>query len=208
VALITGSAQGSLTSQEEIYLEGAPTIYYADERGDPLFNPDGEGYYYGLTGTATYPAKGLACVTEVSFKDNVTANDIRCDTVGIKGQIQRRDSVELTFSAQTFFPLSIFAEINNFSTAKVSTGFEKVGIGVIDNNQYWMVYCPKVYDTETGDYLLIHLHKAQFVEHGEIQMRYGEPWIQQFTVRGFANDSYPDSMLFGTIMRVDPSALL
>ena len=112
MALITGTPEGTLTSQEEIYLEGAPNIYYQDEAAPPLFNPDGDGYYYGLSGTSTYPAKGLACVTEVAFQQNVTANDIRCDTVGVKGQIQRRDSVDLTFSMQTFFPLSIFAEIN------------------------------------------------------------------------------------------------
>lgn len=207
MALITGTPLGTITSQEELYIDGAPNIYFQDYNATPLYNPDGDGYYYGLSGTSTYGVYGLACITEVSFGQNVTANDIRCDTVGVKGQIQRRDSVDLTFSSQTMFPLSVLAELNNFSTATVGSTLEKVGIGSMDNDQYWMVYCPKVYDNDTGDYLLIHLHKAQFVEIGEIQMRYGEPWVQSFTVRGFADDTKPDTMLFGTILRADPSAI-
>ena len=207
MALITGTPAGNVVNQEEIYIDGAPNIYFQDYTADPLFNPDGDGYYYNLSGTTSYPANGLACITEVSFGQGLTANDIRCDTVGVKGQIQRRDYVEFTFSLQTFLPLSVYTRIVGFSAATVGSTLEKVGMGVFDNTQFWMIYAPKVYDPSTGDYLLIHLHKAQFVEPGNWEMRYGEPWIQQFTVRGFADDTKPNSMLFGTILRADPSAI-
>ena len=207
MALVTGSPIGSTVAQEEVYIDGAPNIYYQDYTADPLNNPDGDGYYWGLSGTSTYPVKALACVTEVSMAQNITLNDIRCDAVGVKGTIQQRDSVDLTFTLQTLFPLSIFAELNNFSPADVGTGTEKVGMGTINNQKYWHVYCPKVYDRDTGDYLLVHLHKCQLVEVGELQMQYGQPWAQSMTFRAFADDTYADTMLFGTIIRADASAL-
>lgn len=207
MALVTGTPEGNLTNQEELFIDGAPNIFYQDFNADPLSNPDGDGYYYGLSGTTNYPAKGLSCITDVSFAQGVTANDIRCDTVGVKGTIQRRDYIDFVFSTQTFFPLSIYAEMANFSAATVGSNMEKVGIGLIDNNQFWMVYAPKVYNDDVGDYLLIHLHKAQFVEVGELQLRYGDPWIQQFTLRGYADDSKPSAAQFGTILRIDPSAI-
>ena len=207
MALVTGTPFSSTTAQEEIYLDGAPNIYYQDNEANPFNNPDGDGYYWGLSGTPTYAVKELACITDVSFMQGVTANEVRCDTVGVKNTIQRRDYVDLQFSLQTFFPLSIFAEIAGFSTADVSTGLEKVGIGNYDNNQFWMVYAPKVYNDDVGDYLLIHLHKAQFVEPGDLQMRYGEPWIQQFTVRAYADTTKPEGQKFGVIIRSDASAL-
>lgn len=207
MALVTGTPFSSVTAQEELYIDGAPNIYYQDYNANPFNNPDGDGYYWGLSGTATYGVKSLACITDVTFSQGVDSNDIRCDTVGMKGTIQRRNYVDLTFSLQSFFPLSIFSEIANFSTATVSTPTEKVGIGTYDNTQYWHVYAPKVYDNDSGDYLLIYLHKAQFVEPGDLQMRYGEPWIQQFTVRAYADDTKPDGQLFGVFIRADASAV-
>ena len=207
MALITGTPQGNVLSQEELYLEGAPSFWVQDYNATPLWNPDADGYYYGLSGTSTYPAYGVACVTDVSFGQGITANDIRCDGDGVKGHIQRRDYVEFTFTLETLLPLSTYAKLANFSDADVSSPFEKVGIGEINNNRYWMVYAPRVYDQDTGDWLLIHLHKAQFVEPGEIQFRYGEPWMQTFKVRGFADTTKPSTQRFGVIIRSDPSAI-
>jgi hypothetical protein len=207
MALVTGTPYSTTTAQEEIYLDGAPTIYYQDNRADPYFNPDGDGYYWNLSGTPTYGVKELACITEVSFMQGVTANEVRCDTIGVKNTIQRRDYIDLQFSLQTFFPLSILAELANFSAADIGTATEKVGIGNFNNNQFWMVYAPKVYNDDVGDYLAIHLHKAQFVEPADWQMRYGEPWIQQFTVRAYADSAKPEAQKFGVIVRGDLSAL-
>lgn len=207
MSLVTGSAIGNVVSQEEIYPDGAPNIYYQDYLATPLHNPDADGYYWGMSGTVAYPAYELACVTEVSLQEGITANDVRCDTVGLKATIQRRDSVDFIFSTQNPFPLSSLANLFNLSPADVVTNFEKVGIGTIDNTQFWHVYAPKVYNDETGDYLVVDLHKCQIVNPGAWQMRYGQPWVRQISFRAFADTTKPASQQFGTIIRYDPSVL-
>jgi len=207
MALVTGTPQGSITSQEEIYLDGAPNIYFQDYNATPLFNPDGDGYYYGMSGTSEYPARELACVTDVSLEQGITANDVRCDTVGLKATVQRRDYVDFIFTVQAIFPLTTYADLTNLSAADVVTDLEKVGIGTIDNNQFWMVYAPKVYNDEVGDYLLVHLHKCQIVNVGALNMAYGSPWNQQITFRAFADTTKPSVQQFGTIIRSDASVL-
>lgn len=54
-ALVTGTPIGNLESAEDIYLEGAPTIYFQDATASPLSNPDSDGFYWGLSGTTTFP---------------------------------------------------------------------------------------------------------------------------------------------------------
>lgn len=207
MSLVTGTPIGSVTTQEDLYIDGAPNIFYQDYTATPLWNPDGDGYYWGMSGTSTYGVKELGCITEVSLEQGVTANDVRCDTVGLKGTIQRRDYIDFIFSLQSFFPLSIYAEIGGFSAATVVTNYEKMGMGVFDNTQYWMVYAPRVYSDDAGDYLTVHLHKCQFVNPGPLQMRYGEPWIQSFTLRAFADTTKPSTQQFGTLIRFDRSVL-
>jgi len=207
MALVTGTPQGNVDSKESLWLEGAPSFWVQNYLADPLWNPDAQGYYWGLSGTTSYPAYGIGCVTDVSFGQGITANDIRCDGDGVQGHIQRRDYVEFTFTMQEFLPLSTYVQLANFSDADVGTGYEVAGMGEVDNNKYWMVYAIRVYDQNTGDWLVIHLHKAQFVEPGEIQFRYGQPWIQTFKVRGFADPDKPSTQRFGVIRRADPSAL-
>jgi len=207
MALTTGTPPGTTTAQEELYLDGAPYIFYQDYNAPPLYNPDADGYYWGMSGTSTYPVKSLACVTEVAFGQGVESNDIRCDTVGVKGTIQRRNYVELTFTLQTFMPLSIFADIAGYSPADVSSPTEKVGLGNFDNNQFWHVYAANVYDVDTGDLLIIDLSKCQFVEPGELAFNYGSPWTQSFVLRAYADSTRPDSQRFGCIIRSDASAI-
>ena len=207
MSLVTGTPLGGSTSQEEIYLDGAPNIYLQDYLADPLNNPDGDGYYWGMSGTTAYPYIGLACVTDVTFMQGVTANDIRCDADGVKGTIQTRDYVDFAFTTKNLFPLSIYTKLAGFSTATVGTGTEKVGIGGFNNNQYYMVYAPKVYNEDTGDYLLIHLHKAQPVEPAELAMLYGDSWSQSFVLRSYADSTKPSTQRFGVIIRSDASAL-
>jgi len=43
MALVTGSAFGSITSSEELYLESAPQIYIASTDTPYMFNPDSDG---------------------------------------------------------------------------------------------------------------------------------------------------------------------
>lgn len=208
MGLTTGTPLGSVISQEDMYIEGAPYLYVQDYAATPLNNPDASGYYWGLSGTTAAPVYSIGCVVDVSLTEGVTMNDVRCDAVGSKDTIQRRDYVEFNLTVQSLFPLSVLAKLMNLSTATVSTGLEKVGIGSINNQKKYHVYAPKVYDTDTGDYLLFHLHKAKFVDAWTIDFRQGEAWqMTGVKLRAYADDTKPDTQLFGVIVRSDLSAI-
>ena len=208
MTLITGTPIGNVDSQDEIYLEGAPNIYIQQYEASPLNNPDADGYYWGMSGTTTYPVFSIGCVQDVSLTEGLTMNSIRCDAVGDKGTIQRRDYVEFDITILTPFPLSSLRHLLNMSSPTVGTNVEKMGIGKINNNRFYMAYCPKVYDEDTGDYLLFHLHKAQFVDAWTINMKSGEPWtVNGLKLRAYADDTKPAGQLFGVVVRSDESAL-
>lgn len=206
--LVTGTPLGNSVTQEDLFVEGAPMIFYQDANANPLNNPDAEGFYWGLSGTSTYPYKALGCVTNVSLTEGVTMNDVRCDTVGTKDTVQRRDYIELNVEVSSLFPISVAADFMNLSTPVVGTGEESVGIGQINNTKKYMVYMPKVYDESSADWLMIHLHKAKFVDAWNIGMTLGEPWrVTGVKIRAYADETKPSNQLFGVIKRFDASAL-
>ncbi|MHA2405078.1 MAG: hypothetical protein ACXADH_18950 [Candidatus Kariarchaeaceae archaeon] len=207
MALITGSALGTITQQEDLYVEGAPTIFFQDYDAGPMFNPDGNGYYWQLSGTATYPVYEIGCVTDVSLSEDITINDVLCDNVGVKSSIQQRNYVEFNFSIQSFFPLSVLTYLLKGGTATEAAPTEFFEMGQIDNSQYWAVWCPKVYDTSVGDYLGIQLHKAQFVEPFTVDMAFGTPWTATgLRLRAFIDTTKtPDQ--FVTWVRSDASVI-
>jgi hypothetical protein len=208
MALITGTPIGNVDPQDEIYLEGAPYIYIQQTEANPLNNPDADGYYWGLSGTSIYPVFQIGCVQDVSLTEGVTMNQIRCDTVGDKGTIQRRDYIELELTILSVFPLTTLRHLLNLSVPTVGSDIEKVGIGQINNNRYYMAYCPKVYDQDTGDYVLFHFHRAQFVDAWTINMNSGEPWtVQGLKLRAYADETKPAGQTFGVVVRADPSAI-
>lgn len=208
MALVTGSASGNVTSMEELYIEGAPYIYFQDYRATPKFNPDAAGYYWGMSGTSTYPAHLLGCIRSVSLTEGVTMNDVRCDTVGVKDTIQKRDYVEFNLEIISQFPLSVLRHMLNLSPATVGTGVESVGIGQIDNTQSYMVYAPKVYSDTDADWLMFHLNKAKFVDAWTLNFTYGEAWnVSGLKLRAYYDDTKPAASAFGTIKRFDTSAL-
>jgi hypothetical protein len=204
MTLVTGSPVGNIDTQDEIYLEGAPYIYFQDYSANPLNNPDGDGFYWGLSGTAVYPAYNLGCVNDVSLTEDVTVNNIRCDTVGDKDVVQRRNYVEFVFTLQTLFSLLELRHLLGLSTVTASGGLEKVGIGSINNNRHFMVYASKVYDDDTGDYLLFHLHKAKPVDAWTIGMGVDGWKIAGLKFRAFADETKPAASKFGTMIRADP----
>jgi len=207
---ITGTPLGTVNSQEDIYLEGSPNVYFQDYTATPLFNPDSDGFYWGLSGTATYPAYEIGCVTDVSLGENLTINDVLCDAVGVKATIQQRNYLEFTFTIQSFFPFTTLTHLMKGGAVTTNAGedTEKFGIGPINNNQYWMVYAPKVYDTDFGDYVVIHLHKAQFVDAWTIAMPFGSPWTMAgIKLRAFADTTKPSSEQCATLLRSDISVL-
>jgi len=208
MAIITGSPAGTVTSQEELYIEGSPYIYIQDYEADPLFNPDAEGFIWGMSGTALHPVFALGCIQDVSLTEGMTMNDVRCDTVGVKDTIQRRDYVEFNLTILSKFPLSVLSKLLNLSTAVVGSGEESVGIGRINNSKFWHVYAPKVYDNDAADYLVIDLAKAKFVDAWTINMNSGESWTTTgLKLRAYADETRSDQALFGVLKRFDASAL-
>jgi len=204
--LVTGTPQGTITAQDEIYIEGAPYVYYQDYDGPTLV--DGDGYYWGLSGTAAYPVYQLACYEDVSLGSDVTVNAIRCDNIGDKDVIQKLNHLEFTLTLSSLFPLSVLRHILRGSAVTLSGEVEKMGIGPINNNQYYTVYLPKVYDDDTGDWVSITIHKAKFVDAWTINMPSGDKWtVTGVTVWGFADDTKTAGQEFATVIRADPSAL-
>ena len=207
-SLITGTPAGNVLTQEDLYLEGAPVIIIQDYVAGLLYNPDADGYYWGLSGTSQYPAKIIGCVEDVSLTEGLTMNDVRCDTDGVKDTVQRRDYVEFNMTIKSLFPLSISTDFLNLSTATVGNDSEKVGIGGINNNKHFHVYAPKVYDEDTGDLLIFNLHKAKFVDAWSIETRYADNWVVTgVKLRAYADSTKPASQKFGVIIRLDPSVL-
>ena len=213
-----GMPATGIVSQDEITLEGAPNIYFQDATMDPMYNPDNaaDGYYWNLTGSATYPIYQLGCYTDVSFGEDVTINAVRCDTVGDKSAVQKRNYLELTFTLHHIFPLSVLTHVLNAGSAVdhnpyvagTDTGTEKMGIGKINNNKFWRVYLPKVYDEDDLDYVAITMHRCQFVDAWSISMASGEAWsVSGVRLRGYADEDMPTAQSFATIVRRDISAL-
>ena len=207
--LVTGIPVGNIDAQEEIYVEGAPYLYFQDAGANPLNNPDADGFYWNLSGTSSYPVFRIGCIQDVSLTEGLTINQVRCDTIGDKSAIQRRDYIEFSFSFTSMFPLSALRHLLKLGSAPtVGTGYEKQGIGSINNNQYYHFYAPKVYDDENGDFVAFHIHRGQFVDAFTVNMRSGEPWmVDGIKMRAFADETKPASQKFGTILRGDLSGL-
>lgn len=207
--LVTGAAQGTIIAQEEIYIDSAPYLYFQDANANPLFNPDADGFYWNLSGTSTYNVYRIGCIQDVSFTEGLTVNQVRCDTVGDKATIQRRDYIEIAFSFTSLFPLSAIRHVLKWGSAPtLATDFEKTGIGQVNNNQFYHVYAPKVYDEENGDFVAFHLHRAQFVDAPTINMRSGEPWmVEGIKARAYADETKPAAQKFATVIRYDRSVL-
>lgn len=207
MALVTGSAMGTLTQQENLYVEGAPTIFFQRYEASPLYNPDGDGFYWQLSGTSTYPVYEIGCVTDVSLTEDITINDVLCDNLGVKSSIQQRNYLEFNFTIQSFFPFSVLTYLLKGEAATESAPLEKFYMGAINNARYWQVWCPKVYDSDVGDYVGIQLHRAQFVEAFTIDMGFGSPWTATgLRLRAFVDDTKTPSQ-FATWIRSDASVI-
>ncbi len=208
MSLITGAPLGNVIEQDEIYIEGAPWIYFQDARATELSHPDADGFWYGLSGTAAYPVYSLACYEDVQLASDLTVNAIRCDKIGDKAVIQKLNHLEFQFSLSTIFPLTSLQPIIKGSAVTVIADFEKMGIGPINNNAYYHVYLPKVYDEIEGDYVLMQLHRAQFAGAWTAQFPSGNRWlVTGIAAWGFADDAKPAGQEFATIIRYDPDLL-
>lgn len=197
---------GTIVSAEDIFIEGGPEFWIG---GVPQNTPDDDGFWWGITGTAADPAYLVGCYENFTFRDNVTVNDIQCDTVGVKSAITKRNYLDITFTLKSLLPLShlnIFMKGDGV-TQNTTEGTEKFGLGEIDSNVYYMTFFSRVYNDE-GDCFTFTGHRCQVVDAFELATVWGQPWtLTGFVVRCFADDSKPDGQLFGTIVRIDPSEL-
>lgn len=208
MTLITGSAMGEAETQDEIYVEGAPTIWFQDNRAPEMYNPDADGFYWQLSGTSTYKVYELGCVNGVQLTEKMTMNDVICDAVGIKASVMRRDYLEFNLTVQTIFPLEYFQALCKGGTVTTSGGVQKMGLGAVNNNQFWHLYAAKVYDESVGDYICFTAHRCQFVEAFTLDFRYGNNWqITGLKARAYADTSKPSAQQFMTVIRLDPSEL-
>lgn len=208
MTLITGSPIGNIDNQENLFIEGAPDVFFQDYNAGELNRPDAGGFYWGLSGTTTYPAYGIGCVQDVTLTDNLTVNAIRCDNLGDTGVIQKRNHMEFNLTINTLLPLTTLTHIMRYSPVTAGSGLEEMGVGKINNNRFYHVYLAKVYDEDVGDYVSITIHKAQFVNASTINMRAGEPWqVTGISIWGFADSNLPTTQQFATVLRSDLSAI-
>lgn len=208
MTLITGSPIGTIETQEEIYLTDAPTIYFQDYNATPLKNPDADGFYWGMSGTASYNVYEVGCPYDVSLSENVTLNEILCDNSGVKATTQQRNYMEFTFGVRSFFPLQVLRLLLKGGAVTETAPTQKMPLGSINNDQFWMVYAPKVYNTDVGDYVWIHLHKCQFVDAFTLNMAYGTGWeLTGIKLRAFVDSTKPAAQSFGMFGRSDASVI-
>jgi len=211
MSLNTGTAFGVITPQADLYIEGAPQIYYADINTPYRYGPDSDNFYWQLSGTAQYPVYQLGCYENVTLGDNLTVNSVRCDTVGDKDTIIKRNYLELKFTLKSFFPIKLVAPFFGTAISAVTTNVgehtEKFGVGAFDNSKYYKVYFPKVYDETAGDYVAITGHRCKMYLAGDISMVFGNVWTVPVVVRLMAYDALPTAQLFATVVRADLSAI-
>ena len=208
MALITGTPPGTSITQEDLYIEGAPTIYIQDYLAPLWYSPDSDDFYWNLTGTSTYNVIEIGCVSDVSFTEGLTMNDVLCDNVGVKDTIQQRNYFDIVFTVQSFFPLSILRYMLGTGATTETSPTEKLPLGKINNAQRYHVWAPKVYDEDYGDYIGIHLHKCKFVDAWTINMGFGSPWtLTALKLRAFVDATMPAAQQFGAIIRSDLSVI-
>lgn len=206
MALVTGTPIGTITTQEDLFLEGAPTIYIQRYEASLLNNPDASQFYWGLSGSSTYPVYEIGCPSDVTFGDNMTMNDVLCDNLGVKDTIQQRNYYELGLSLKSFFPLSVLTQLLGGGTVVASSPKTMMPLGKYNNNVFWHVYAPKVYDETAGDYVWIQLHKCKFVDAMTINMSFGTPWtLTGLKLRAFVDSTKPAAQQFGMFGRSDLS---
>jgi len=205
--LSTGTPLGAITTQDDIYIEGAPYIYYQDSEAGLLHDADHLGFYWGMSGTTAHPVYALGCYQDVRFSDGVEVNAVRCDTVGDVDVLQKRTHLELTFTLLSLFPLSTIRAVLRGGPVTTTATMERMGIGEIDNAEHFAVYFPKVYDEAALDWVSITGHRCKFVDAWELAMTFATPWTLGVTIWLLADPAMPTAQRFATVVRHDPSAL-
>ena len=212
MALLTGTPVGTGITPSEIYVDQPPTFWFQEKYTSagvlvpPLYNPDAAGFYWGISGTLANPYYEAGCYETFQFTDVREMNMVRCDTTGDRTAIQKRSSLNATFTLKSFFPFAKLRHMLNLGAVTTTAGAtEKMGIGIIDNARYYRVYFSSVYDQSTGDYLSVTGHRVQFTNAWQMTFPYGN--AANITVQAtlFADTDMPSDQQFATVIRADPS---
>lgn len=206
--MVTGTPVGTIEYQESIYLEGAPEMYIQDASASPLYNPDSDGFYWNMSATSQYPVYSIGCPAGVSMTENLQTYEVLCDNTGLVSTIQRRQYLEVNFTVRSLLPLQTLRILLKGGVVTETAPTQKFGFGNIDNNQYWHLYLPKVYDDSVGDYVWMYFHKGQLVDAWTLNMNYGQAWeLTGLKFRIVADTTKPDAQKFGMFGRADASVI-
>ncbi len=214
MALLTGTPVGNLVTSQQIYVDTPPTFFFQEKFTaagvdvGTLNNPDGEGFFWNLSGTTANPVYEGGCYEDFTFTDVREINMVRCDTEGDRLAIQKRTSMQITFTLKEFFKLTKLRHMLNMGPVTTTVGqTEKLGIGQIDNSKFYYAYFPSVYDPNTADHISVTLHRCQFTAAWAISYEFGNAATVGVEITGFADTTRPAPQLYGTVIRSDPSAL-
>lgn len=212
MALVTGSPVGNIISPTEIYVDQPPTFYFQERYTSSgasvglLNNPDGDGFYWSLSGTTANPIYEAGCYENFQVTDVRELNMVRCDTDGDRTAIQKRNSLNITFTLKSFFSLAKLRHMLNLGPVTTSGGLlEKAGIGIIDNSKYYYIYFPSVYDPTAGDYIAITGFRVQFTNAWQMSFPYGNAANVTIQATMFSDADKPDAQKFGSFIRADAS---
>jgi hypothetical protein len=198
---------GTIVTAEEIYIENAPEIWFG---GVAQYSPDADGYYYGITGIAGNPVYKLGCFEAFQFRDNVTINELRCDTSGLVKRTQTRDFLVCTFTLKSLLPLTMLTHILRGGTVtwNDAENAEKMGLGLIDNSTFYKFFFSRIYDDAAGDFVSVTGHRCQFTGNFQVSAPYANAWtVTGVEIAFYADTTLPDDQQFATVVRVDASAL-
>ena len=192
----------------EDHIEGAPEVYWG---GAYAQGPDTDGHFWGLTGTAANPVYHLGCYEDLSFGEDVTINDVVCDTSGVEATVAKRNYLTLSFTLKSIFPFSALVQIlkGGDLERQLDVGTEGFGLGEIDNTDSaeFLCYFSLVYDITTNDYFSVTGHKCRFMDAFTMNFTYGEPVTVNATIRMHADRDKPVDQRFATFKRLDPSQI-
>lgn len=215
MTLVTGNPIGNVITQDELYIDSAPPIYYQDNNNGAgvgsvglLNNPDAQNFFWNLSGTTTNPVYQLGCIENFVIGGNIEMNDIRCDTVGNKGVIQKLTHIDVTFNLKTMFPLTtVQAILRGGTVTTTGSQTEQMGIGQPDNNKYYYIWLPSVYDENNGDFVAWTGFRVQFVDSWSLAHTFAAPTTLGVIARFFADANKPADQLFANVIRSDVSAI-
>jgi len=205
----TDTPIGPGITNEDIYVQGGPTMWFQDYGATEEHHPDSDGFYWGLSGTAAYPVYALGCYDDLTVGDTRTTNAVRCAAVGDVAQMQSRDALEIAFTLKSLFPLETLRWIigGGAVTHNVAEETSKMGLGPLPVNQYFHLVTSRVYDEDAGDFLLETFHKVQFIDATPLTMAYGKEWTYAVKAMALADTTMPKAQRFSTKVRYDPSVL-